>query len=247
MSKRTIVIGDVHGCLQELDELLVKVAYDATQDRLVFAGDLVDRGPDSIGVIRRVRELKAECVMGNHDEKHVRYYRHQLKKVADPKYKVPMRHFGTDKLVTQAALTSEDFAFLEGLPPWIKLDDEWVVVHAGFEPNKTLEEQYPDRCTHIRFLNPDTLRAVSLDENYEPPPGSIYWTELYQGPYNVIYGHNVHWLDSPEIRVSPSGVKTVGIDTGCCFGGMLTAFVLPTQEIVMVKAHKAYFARKEKD
>src|SRR6516164_9026001 len=75
---RDIVIGDVHGCRDELHELLRVVGYRAP-DRLVFTGDLVDRGPDSVGVVRDVRKLGAVAVMGNHDEWYARYYAHETR------------------------------------------------------------------------------------------------------------------------------------------------------------------------
>jgi hypothetical protein len=102
--------------------------------------------------------------------------------------------------------------------------------------------------SHIRFLNPDTLKTVSLDDDYQPPPGSVYWTELYDLPHHVVYGHNVHSLSAPEVTVKPNGAQLVGVDTGCCFGGKLTALLVPSSKeervtpahFVQVPAAKAY-------
>ena len=79
MGSRTIVVGDVHGCLEELDELLSRLEVGPS-DRLVLAGDLMDRGPDPVGVVRRARERGALAVLGNHDEKHLRFARHEAKR-----------------------------------------------------------------------------------------------------------------------------------------------------------------------
>ena len=70
--KRHIFIGDIHGCLDEFNELLNKLSYDPKEDRLILLGDLIDRGPDSVGVVRKARELRLECVMGNHEHKYIK-------------------------------------------------------------------------------------------------------------------------------------------------------------------------------
>jgi bis(5'-nucleosyl)-tetraphosphatase (symmetrical) len=243
MLKRTIIIGDVHGCLVELKELLSKLNYNPLEDRIILAGDYVDRGPNSSGVVKYARENKLEGVLGNHDEKLIRYRKHKKKLAENPNYKIPMRQLSGEKLAVFEALSDEDFAYLESLPTYIELENNWIVAHAGLEPGKTLPEQDPGKLTHIRFVNPETLKTVSLDDNYEAPEGSVYWTDLYKGPYSVIYGHNVHQLDAPEIREVAPGIKTIGIDTGCCFGGNLTAFILPTEEFVSVKAKENYKLR----
>jgi diadenosine tetraphosphatase ApaH/serine/threonine PP2A family protein phosphatase len=253
--KRTISIADIHGCYREFMLLLEKLKYDEANDRLILAGDLVDRGPDSAAVVKWVREAvtrsgsDVHCVMGNHDDKHFRYFKHNLKRREHPNYRIPMRPFSMDKIIVQNSLEDEDLVFLGSLPPFIVLENrKWVVVHAGLEPGKSLEQQDMGKMTHIRFLDPKTLKTVSLDDNYMPPPGSIYWTDCYDGEYNVVYGHNVHSLDRPEITVKSNGTQLVGLDTGCCFGGRLSAFIMPeTKEekvtpdhFVQINAAKAY-------
>lgn len=77
MSNRAIVIGDVHGCIDELDELLRTLQYKPGEDLVYFTGDLIDRGPSPVGVVRRAREIGAFSVMGNHEEKLVCWFKHE--------------------------------------------------------------------------------------------------------------------------------------------------------------------------
>lgn len=252
---RTFVVGDVHGCFRELMLLLEKIQYNENQDRLIFAGDLVDRGPESARVVRWVREAHARTngmttsVLGNHDDKHFRWFKHMLKKREYPNYRIPMRPFSTDKLIAHNAMSDEDLEFLGTLPVFIHLDSQdWVVVHAGLEPHKTLDNQDNGKLTHIRFLNPTTMRPVSLGDDLMPPDGSIYWTDCYDLPHHVVYGHNVHDLETPRVVRKEHGAQLVGLDTGCCFGGRLSAFLVPQTKdelvtpdhFISVEANKAY-------
>lgn len=238
--KKTVVVGDVHGCFEELMDLLDKLSYSPEKHDLILTGDLVDRGPSSHEVVEWVMKNQVNgvrCVAGNHDDKHFRYYKHHLKRRAHPNYTIPMK-FGFSKLQVFNSLTDEELEFLGALPGYIHLEDRnWLVVHAGLEPQKRLEDQTFGKMTHIRFVNPETMKTASLDDNYEPPNGSVYWTDLYSLPCNVVYGHNVHSKTKPQVTVRPNGAQLVGIDTGACFGGRLTAFIIPENGEVVSDKH----------
>lgn len=253
MTYRDIAIGDVHGCIDELNELLCLVSYKPGRDRLVFVGDLVDRGPDSLAVLRRVRELTsagtsatdASCVMGNHDEWYVRCAKHEARKRATGK-KNPLQQ-NKKKFALYQQMSDEDIAWLSALPYLHRIDFKTVVVHAGFRPGIPVEQQDEDDMLRMRYLKSDKLTT---------PVVEAYWTEVWTGPEDVVYGHSPSKTDAvltakptwvghdPETDRHARGyVRCWGIDTGCCFGNKLTAWVREpggSVELVSVRARAQY-------
>jgi bis(5'-nucleosyl)-tetraphosphatase (symmetrical) len=225
---RTIVVGDVHGCLEELDELLRVVELRPGFDRLVFVGDLIDRGPDSVGVVRRARELRARSVLGNHEEKHLRWAR------AGSPHAAPRATAG-------GRLSPADLAWLEALPPWLRLDGGWAVVHGGFTPARPLAGQRKGEVVRLRLV--DDRGDMVVATRGAPPEGAAPWATRWRGPESVVYGHQVHDLDAPRVDEPAAGVRCVGLDTGCCYGGRLSALLLPAEEIVSVAAREPYARR----
>lgn len=227
-------IGDVHGCLGELQELLVKLGYTVNGAEVtpppgrtaVFVGDLVDRGPDSAGVLRlvmnMVRSGAALAVPGNHDEK--------LKRALDGKA-VKALH-GLDVTLAQLDAAGEAFkaevrAFIEGLVSHLVLDDGRVVVaHAG------LPERYHGRSSG-RVRSFALYGDVDGSQDDLGLPVRRDWAAEYRGTAHVIYGHTpvarARWVN-----------KTMDIDTGCAFGGALSALRYPEMELVSVPAHRQY-------
>ena len=234
-TRRTLVVGDVHGCLTELDELLAAAGYAPGRDRLVFLGDLLDRGPDPIGVLRRVRELGAECVLGNHEEKHLRYAAHEARRRADPAYRNPMPPFQARRAAEHSRLTRDDLLWLASLPRVIALGRNWVAVHAGFVPHVRVNAQPPEWTIRLRYVDgagaPAPRKRGDAGE-----PGVRRWPEAWTGPASVVYGHFPQRLDRPRRDEPAPGVACMGIDTGCVYGGHLTALVLPGEEIVQVRS-----------
>lgn len=226
-TKRTIIIGDVHGCLEEFRQLLDRCNYNRSSDRLIVAGDLVDRGPDSAGVVKYVRSLGAEAVMGNHEGKLLRRWRHIQKAKNDPKYRNPMKR-SADQEQTIEALGYEDLVWLDRLPYYIDLPEHnTLVVHAGLAPNIPVHRQSREVLTMVRYIDYDRMIMVPLQvPGFKQPPNSFYWAEAYDGERHVVFGHNVIG-DKPKFwRGIRDGVDCIGIDTGCVFGGYLTALVL---------------------
>lgn len=232
---RDIVIGDVHGCIDELCELLALVSYSPRTDRLVFAGDLVDKGPESAAVVRRVRELGAESVMGNHDEWYARFHKREVSGSNKMK-RSPHR------IAIYESMSREDLEWLQALPPYIYLDERTVVVHAGFRSGVSIAEQDVDDCLHLRYVRRATGERWNFnsDEELLTPAAAAFWTEVWDGPEDVVYGH--HPSKSETVLTENAGVRCWGIDTGCCFGNKLTAWVREGGKVnlVSVPAREQY-------
>lgn len=230
-TKRTIFVGDVHGCIDEFNELLKKLSYDPKNDRLILLGDLIDRGPDSVAVVRKAREMKLECVMGNHEHKYVKWFRTQGTRVDV-----------YDKKAFYNDLLDQDISYIQDMPLYIELDDV-VAVHAGLKPGISISNQTKDDLMYLRYTDSDRkfISLKKINKLGKEATGAKFWTEFWQGPKSVVYGHNVHSYENPLIEEVAPGVTCYGIDTGCCFGGRLTALIWETKEIVQVQAKRAYY------
>jgi len=199
---RFIVVGDVHGCNVELDALIDRLAVTA-DDHVAFVGDVLAKGPNSRLVLRTARELGASIALGNHEERLLEARAARL--AGRPLPKVDPTHV---RLLDE--LTDEEWSLLESLPRWLDLDATLRVVHAGIIPGIPMAEQDPHHLTHLR----------SISERGEPsmkwgPP----WGALYAGPPHIVFGHNAR--KDPQIHP-----HATGLDTGCVYGGALTALVV---------------------
>lgn len=239
MVKRTIIIGDIHGLKNELLELLNTVSYDKKFDRLIFAGDLVDRGPDSAGVIQFAIENDVEVTIGNHDDKYIRYRRHERSGRKNP---IELR---SEKANVWRTLTDEHLSFLESQPCYIHIPEyNCMVVHAGVLPGKPIDKQERETYLFVRYVNRETHKKIHMGPNFSAPENGIHWTELYDGTVDIIYGHDVQSIANPVVRCNSKGARTIGIDTGACFGGRLSAIVFseknPRGEFVQVESKFIY-------
>ena len=213
---RTIVVGDIHGCALEFDDLLRSVGFAQGVDRVVLVGDLVARGPDSAGVVELARSCGAWAVRGNHDEKVLSWWRHAQehgKRSADRKVKLSERH----RAVAQA-LTERQFGFLAALPLMISLPEhEMLVVHAGVDPSKA-----PSACDEETLL---TVRSIDDDGKASRKLTGTPWAQRWKGPAQIVFGHDAR-------RNLQLEDFATGLDTGCCYGRQLTALVLSEAEVI---------------
>lgn len=219
---RTIIIGDVHGCYDELNQLLVHELRFQREDRVILLGDLVDRGPKSHEVLRFAEAFKFEVILGNHDEKHLRYHTHEQKVKAYPTYRNPMRPFTGHHLEVHKSLTQEDFNFIRTFKPFIRISDKFVAVHGGLLNGVKVEDQDQRDMIRRRHIYTETGRSATLvPDTHQPPIGSAFWADIYKGPDFVFYGHHVHGLEDVHHTSN-----AVGLDTGACFGGRLSAAII---------------------
>jgi hypothetical protein len=202
--KRTVIVGDVHGCRAELERLLLLVDYQNDFDRLVFVGDLVARGPDSLGVLALARATNALVVRGNHEERVLREAQKGLS------------NDGTRPGVHRdlaEALGDADWKLLEATPLWAYLPEHGLtVVHAGIDPTLPFEAQ-----------DPETLLFVRHARGRERSGKKVLWGEAYAGPMPFVFGHNA--IEKLQLHAFATG-----LDTGCVYGGKLTALVLDEGE-----------------
>ncbi len=260
---RTIAIGDVHGCLEELQELLEKLRL-SEEDHLILLGDLVDRGPFPVETVRFVRELVARragrttVLQGNHEQKCTKWRLREAQRLATGREN-KMRPPGPERKAQWDQFSDEEVEWIRDLPVYAHLEDNWLAVHGGLVPGLPLEDQDPDKVMRIRTLYPDTLKVgQQTDESapLEDPPDTVWWSSLWKGPWSVVYGHAVNkgsghavptCLEYPRIdrlwSESRDMIACAGIDTGCVFGGRLTAVELSSNGGVrtfQVQARRQY-------
>jgi protein phosphatase len=228
------IVGDVHGCCDELEQLLDELGYVQTQGvyghpggrRAIFLGDLVDRGPRIVDTVRLVKAMvdagTALCIPGNHDMKLVRKLRGREVQIAH----------GLDRSLAELEQLAEEERdeirrFLEGLVSHYVLDGgKLVVAHAGMK-----EEMQGRGSGKVRDF---ALYGETTGETDEFGLAVRWnWSAEYRGRAIVVYGHTPvpepEWLN-----------RTINIDTGCVFGGRLTALRYPEQELVSVPAAATY-------
>jgi hypothetical protein len=196
----------VHGCTGELQELLELTRFAEGTDRLVLVGDLVARGPDSAGALELARRLGARAVRGNHDDRLL-----AARRGGKP--------LGPDHERVARSLSEDDWRTLEAMPLWLDLPEHDVrVVHAGVIPGVDLDRTPPEALLTIR-----TVRSRGRWSD-DPDAGPL-WGSLYEGPPHMVFGH--HARQDPQLHP-----WATGLDTGCVYGGRLTALVLDEGEPV---------------
>ncbi|RPD47678.1 polynucleotide kinase-phosphatase [Hymenobacter sediminis] len=238
------IIGDVHGCYDELVQLLTKLGYSVAAEpvvdardlgvrvqapagrRALFLGDLVDRGPASPQVLRLVMRMvqdgTALCVPGNHD---IKLLRHLNGKQVNDKH-------GFAETLQQLAVESDTFKnqvrqFLDGLVSHYVLDGgKLVVAHAGLREDMQGRGSGAVRAFALFGETTGEIDEFGLPVRYN-------WASEYRGRAMVVYGHtpvpDPEWLNN-----------TIDIDTGCVFGGRLTVLRYPERELVTVPAAQVY-------
>jgi len=241
----TWILGDIHGCPEELAEMLSRLNLGA-EDTLLSVGDLFHRGPDPIGVLDLFTEAKGLFILGNHELRVLERFG-LAPSLADGSDRPPFREDFPD-------LEPEDLAgdglrpcdvvperradvlrFLQGHSgfflehssvPKAGLTSDgrpWCAVHAGLPPGKDPSSAEPQELASLRRL---------------PVRGRPYWYEVYTGPNLILFGHTPSKI--PRVKRVGSRTVALGLDTGCVYGGKLTAYSPELDELVQVDARKSY-------
>lgn len=232
---KTVLISDLHGCLEEFNELLDLIKYNKTEHRLIIIGDLVDRGPYSFETVQKVKNLNVEVVTGNHDNKAVRWRKHYDSLGTGQTH--PMKKVKYNDYSHYLRLNNEEIDWLKNLPAKINIKDNYWAIHAGCVPGIAFDQQKFDTLIRVRYVDKNG-KMLALPKNKKQPDNSYFWAELWDQPYNIIYGHHVH--ETPRIDRNKNNI-CIGIDTGSCFGGSLTAYFLEDNQFFSVKAKKTYY------
>ncbi len=235
--KRRVFIGDIQGCREELEALLEAVSFDPSADELHPVGDLVNRGPDSAGTLRLLQSLDAGGVLGNHDL-------HLL--AASEGRREPSR-----RDTFHDVLEAEDRdSLLKWLAqrPFARGWNDILCVHAGLDPTwpdpaedhlRDLDPYEPDLraafVTRVRYCAKDGRRPKKDDPPPEAPfqPWFVFMPLRARETRTLVFGH---WssrglVERPKLR---------GLDTGCVWGGALTAWIAEEDRLVSVPAQRAY-------
>ncbi|KAJ2753484.1 hypothetical protein GGI19_003103 [Coemansia pectinata] len=254
--KRMIFIGDIHGSAKELNLLLCKLKFKKGEDQVVLVGDLVSKGPESVAVIRRARQISAWCTRGNHDDRVIRWRefldgpgkalsQSELKDLEKSKG-LPYDDFKTSGDHYQIArdMSPDDITWMKAFPTIMSLPSpfsEWVVVHGGLDPSKPLLKQSAEAVMVTRNI----ASGGPTSSRTEGQAWFELWADKVKGLNNgnstggndvdfneihfnkIIYGHDA----GRNLQLHP---LTKGLDSRCVYGGQLTAFILPGEKIVSV-------------
>jgi serine/threonine protein phosphatase 1 len=221
---KQLVIGDVHGCYDELRELLDKVGL-GDDDQIICIGDIVDRGPDNARALDFFRTTpNVGSIQGNHERKHVRVFRGESEPAAS-------------QVITRLQIGEADYApavaYMDGLPRCLDLPDA-ILVHAFWEPGVPLDQQ-----------REDVMVGMRTGEEYLQSEGFWPWYEYYDGPKPLIVGHRDYsGVQQPFVY---GGDRVYAIDSRCVYGGELTGLLLPDFKLFSVPSRADHWTELQRE
>lgn len=225
--RKVLIVGDVHGCLHEMEELLqeAKSKFPDQEILPIFVGDLLSKGPFPVETLKKLQKIEHYAVRGNHDEAILRQVL-SLKK--EELYQLPPKYSWVPNLSDD-----DDIGYLRELPYTISIPSlSVIIVHAGLVPGIPLTEQELTNMIIMRNLvkSPEgTLSAAELTNEGEA------WASFWPGPDHVYFGHDAR-------RKLQKHAHATGLDTGCVYGNQLTGDVVTkdSTELIQVKAKQVY-------
>ena len=221
----TVFIGDIHGCQDEFKSLLREIKFSKGSDHLYLTGDAFTKGPDPLEVWKTIGNTGAKMVMGNHDVKLLERLQARAQGTSESDLKASHVHT-LDQL---EPVSDSVLLWLEFLPLSIR-EIEFTLVHAGVNPDRGFDRTLRDEYLAIRTWPPtDGIEGLRWHDHYTPPDART-----------LVFGHDapgglVVKRDDPD-----HPPYLVGLDTGCVYGGKLTAWILEDDEIVSVDAKDIY-------
>ena len=220
-----LIVGDVHGCVDELKELIETNFINSENTCVIFVGDLVNKGPKSPEVVEYVKKNSWYSVRGNHDEISMKEWT-QSKDGKEP----------PAKLKWVENLPKESLDWLHERPYIIHIPSRMIViVHAGLLPENPLENQDPDTLMHIRCVKQNGSGHWEWTRKYLEEEEEDYklWGKMWSGPEHVYFGHDAR-------RLYQKHKHATGLDTACVYGIELTAVYPLTGRTIKVSAHQNY-------
>lgn len=239
----TAFVGDLHGAFIEFSELVEQIRAKYSNPRIILLGDFFDRGERVIDCLNFARENKFESVIGNHDYRFLGWL-----KTRDTSVHYYQPYY--------SEISDDNIDYLRTLPYYIELEDV-VCAHAGLKPGLPLTRQEPRDLMYLRYTdnNRRTISLKKINKFGKESTGAKYWTSFMGTGYpkNIIYGHHIMSQEDPTITHYGNGTMSIGIDTGCVFGGHLLSAVVPRLstndghdwnkiEFLKIKAKKVYHA-----
>lgn len=210
MAQRTLIVGDVHGCADELDALLDRVG----PTRVVLVGDVFTKGPAPARVWAQIRDGAFDSVMGNHDLRLLEIVAGERRRDQE----------GQDCVRDLDRADAAWRVWIAGLPLFAEVLG-FTVVHAGLHPSGDL-----DQTTRKMAV---AMRRFPMDD-----PKAPFWWQQYRGDRRVVFGHDaVRGLIRVDRAGAP---WIVGLDTGCVYGGRLSGYLVEEDAVVHVEARQSY-------
>ncbi|HKI98895.1 MAG TPA: metallophosphoesterase [bacterium] len=224
-----LFVGDIQGCVRELDALLARAGFRPGEHRLLPVGDTINRGPDAVGVLERLRACGAEPILGNHERGLLEIWRTGH---------APAWAHGEHSAYVQLVRAGRWEAAMAEIAGWplVREGPDWIAVHAGLHPHLPPQATGADFLTEVRWCDAQGRRPEGASKAHlDPPPGYRPWYAFYRGTRIVVFGH---WAQRGLIIEG----RVRGLDTGCVYGGRLTGLWWPEARLVQVDALRTYRA-----